>query len=182
MITIGITGHRFILETDLLRAGVFSALKQVDTAFPGEEWQMVSSLAEGADRLVMDCIWQHRPDTRLIVPLPLEVEDYEQDFPDPDSVKDFRRLLQLADKVLTPPPASTRNEAYYLAGISMLAHSNLVLALWDGETARSRGGTGDIVNIARQRELPLAWVHCGNAVSLGENQGEVSFEGFKNNL
>jgi hypothetical protein len=41
------------------------------------------------------------------------------------------------------------------------------------------------VNIARQRRLALAWVHCGNrpagacqALSLGEEQGKVSFEGF----
>jgi hypothetical protein len=176
VITIGITGHRFIQEIDLLRSGVLSALYRIDTIYKDQTWQMVSSLAEGADRLAVECIWQYRPETRLMVPLPLPLDDYEQDFEGPQSREEFGRLIRRAAVVFDPIPALTRNDAYQTAGVRMLDHSDLLLALWDGAPTYEKGGTGDIVAIARGRKIPLVWVHCGSRSSLGINQGEVSFE------
>ena len=67
----------------------------------------------------------------------------------------------------------------------MLARADVLVAIWDGQGAQGLGGTGGIVAEARERGLPLAWVHAGNrrpgtaeATSLGDEQGEVTFERF----
>ncbi len=44
----------------------------------------------------------------------------------------------------------------------MVTRSDVLLALWDGQNAQGQGGAGEIVALARQKGLPLAWVKCGN--------------------
>jgi hypothetical protein len=81
---------------------------------------------------------------------------------------------------------ASREEGYWAAGQFVLDHCTVLIALWDGQIAQCKGGTGEMVAAARQRGLPLAWVHCGNrrpgtteAFSLGDQeQGTVSFENF----
>jgi hypothetical protein len=53
----------------------------------------------------------------------------------------------------------SREEAYEKAGCYMVDRSDVVVALWDGESARGRGGTAAIVAYARDRDVPLVWVH-----------------------
>lgn len=181
MIQIGVTGHRFLTELLKLQAGVDQALARIAQAYPGEGWTIVSSLAEGADRLVVQRARLIRPETRLVVPLPLAAADYLQDFPSEESRAEFTRLLGEAAEILGPPEASERSQGYALAGQMMLARSHVLVALWDGQPARGRGGTAEVVQWARQRGLPLAWVHCANRLP-GEPEpvepGRVTFEGF----
>ena len=53
MIRIGVTGHRFLAEIPKLRDGIDQALTRIAQTYPNEPWAVVSSLAEGADRLVV---------------------------------------------------------------------------------------------------------------------------------
>lgn len=183
--SIGVTGHRFLAEIKKLQIGIDLVLTRIEQIYPVETWAVVSSLAEGADRLVVERVLQHRPETKLIVPLPLAVPDYCQDFETPESRQEFLRLLELASEVIPPPQVTSRSEGYWLAGKTMLDRCDLLIALWDGRGAQGQGGSGEMVAIARQRELPLAWVHCGNRkpgtnepVSLGEEQGTIGYERF----
>jgi hypothetical protein len=178
MLSIGITGHRCIVEVDRLEIGIHLALERIEQSFPGAEWNLISSLAEGADRLALMTGWKYKPGTHLIVPLPLPVEDYERDFQTMESRQEFRALLERASEVINPTPARTRRDAYRDAGLRNLERAHILLALWDGKSARGCGGTGQVVAQARVQGLPLAWVHCGNSTSLDENQGWVSFEMF----
>jgi hypothetical protein len=184
MIFIGVSGHRFLTEVDKLRAGIDRALTRIDLSFPGEAWSVISSLAEGADRLAVERILMLRPSTRLSAALPLPVDEYQRDFTTDESKKEFRHWLALSSEVIQMPAAASRDEAYWAAGEYLLGHSQVLLAVWDGQGAQGKGGTGEMVAAARQRGLPIAWVHAGNRkpgtnepTSLGEEQGEVSFEG-----
>lgn len=181
MVWIGVSGHRFLTEFEKLQTGVDQALVRIEQAFPGQDMSVVSSLAEGADRLVAQRALLRG--ARLIVPLPLPQEDYLVDFTTPGSQQEFQELLARAAEVITLPPAETRNAAYEAAGLYVLDHCDVLLVVWDGQGAQGQGGTGAIVAEARHRGLPLAWVKCGNrkpgtdaAVSLGEEQGELSIE------
>ncbi len=67
----------------------------------------------------------------------------------------------------------------------ILEHCDVLVALWDGQSEQGKGGTGEIVAIARERGLPLAWVQCGNRqpgtnqpTLLRGRQGKVIFERF----
>ena len=184
MVAIGVAGHRFLAEMDRLTTGVDEALRRIEKAFPGQSLTVISPLAEGADRLVVRRALT-RPDTRLIVPLPLPESDYMIDFGTAESREEFLTLLNRADQVLVLSPAPTRPEAYMAAGRCMIDLSDVLVALWDGREAQGMAGTAEIVAEAKRRGLPLAWVHAGNRIpgteeptTLGDEQGKVTFERF----
>ena len=124
-----------------------------------------------------------RTDARLIVPLPLPVDDYLRDFTSEDDALVFRDLLARANEVIQLPPASSREASYEAAGAYVLNNCDVLLTIWDGRPAQGKGGTGYVVERARHLQLPVAWVHAGNRnkdtdepTSLGEQQGLVTFE------
>ena len=182
MIRIGVTGHRVLAEPEKIEAGVAEALRRIELAFPGEPMTVISALAEGADRIVARHVLA-RPGFRLTVPLPLPESDYLTDFHSEESRSEFLSLLQRAGHVEEMSSTATRDRAYEAAGEYVLNNSDVLITIWDGESAQGRGGTGDIVARARERGLPIAWVHAGNRepgthrpTSLGDEQGRVTFE------
>ena len=182
MIRAGVTGHRILAEPDKIDAGVAEALHRMEQSFPGEPLTIVSALAEGADRIVARHVLA-RPGSRLVVPLPLPKFDYMTDFESEKSQQEFLSLLDQADEVVQLTPAASRDRAYEAAGEYVLNNSDVLIAIWDGQDPQGRGGTGEMVARARQRGLPIAWVHAGNRepgtqepTSLGDEQGRVTFE------
>jgi len=117
----------------------------------------VSPLAEGADRLVAEQALTQSEAT-LVVPLPLPYEQYIQDFHAAPSRRQFDRLIALASRVTLLPPTSTRTEAYEQVGRYVVDHSDVVIAVWDGQQAQGRGGTADVVAYTRARRVPLWWI------------------------
>ncbi len=167
-----------------MAAGVDQALALIEAHFP-PPFTLVSSLAQGADQLVVRRGLARWPRACLVVPLPLPSADYQQDFPVGPVREGFLTLLQRADQVLPPPQTADRAEAYARAGMATLDASDVLVAVWDGQPSLGQGGTGQIAAAARTRGLPLAWVQAGNRqpgtqqpVSLGERQGEVILEHF----
>ncbi len=145
---IGVTGHRsFDLADTSQRVD-----RLLDVIVEERRPTVVSSLAEGADRLVADRVLA-RPHSRLVAVLPLAVEDYERDFATDSSIDEFRSLLARADSVETVdvPAGATREEAYEQAGFEVVARSDVLIAVWDGQPSRGRGGTAEIVEHARLR-------------------------------
>jgi len=182
MIRIGVTGHRILADVERVEDGVRQALRRIADAFPGEPWTAVSSLAEGADQLVVQHILA-RAGSRLVVPLPLPTEDYLLDFGSSGSRERFRQLLARAAEVVELPAAQSRPQAYAAAGVYVVDHCEVLIALWDGQGGQGEGGTASIVARARGCGLPLAWVHVGNRkpgtvepTSLGAEQGQVTLE------
>jgi hypothetical protein len=185
MTTIGVTGHRYLAETDKLRTKIVETLDHVVRVFPGESLTVVSALAEGADTLVAQLALE-RFNARLVVPLPLPREEYLNDFATNAAKNAFAVLLDNAAEIIDPPSFADRNEAYEAAGLYVLDHSDVLIAIWDGRVEQGRGGTGQIVSKARQSKKPIAWVHAGNRTagtttptSLGVDQGKVTFENFE---
>ncbi|MFO7742598.1 MAG: hypothetical protein R6X31_09830 [Anaerolineae bacterium] len=184
MLTIGVTGHRFLRHTDRVIAGVDRAIDRIEDAFGAHPSAVISALAEGADRLVVDRVLA-RSEAKLIIALPLPQSDYTRDFDSSESIQMFLDFLARAHSVITLPLAATRNEAYAAAGVYVLDHCDALIAVWDGQPAQGTGGTAEIVAEARRRGLPLAWVRAGNnrpgtrhPVTLNEEHGEVIFERF----
>jgi hypothetical protein len=176
-VTVGVTGHRFLGDEARIAAGVDQALDRIQRAFGGTgsiALTVLSSLASGADQLVARRALV-RPGTELVVPLPLPLADYARDF---ESREPFQALLARAARVVELPPAATRDEAYLAAGRYVIEHSDVLLAVWDGQPARGVGGTADIVAEARRRGRPLAWIQGRNrapgAAEQDDDQAEVA--------
>jgi hypothetical protein len=183
ILSIGVTGHRFLSDIPKLQTGIDEALDWINRTYPDESWSMLSSLAEGADQLIVERILVRKPDANLIVPLPLEEPEYINDFTTPESREEFTHLFHLAGQVIPPLKLSPETGGYLAAGLYMLDHCDILIALWDGLTARGQGGTGDIVEEAGKRKIPVLWVFCANK-TLGlddpsdskADQGEVLYE------
>lgn len=146
---IGVTGHRDIAD-DAMEARVDAVLDElVADADVIEVW---SSLAEGADRLVARRVLA-RPGARLVVVLPLDADDYRADFAEPASRAQFDEMLRRAERVdvAGSDESGTRTSAYERAGHAVLGGCDVLVALWDGEPSRGRGGTAEIVAEARRR-------------------------------
>ena len=119
---------------------------------------VVSALAEGADRLVAEEILADK-DARLEVVLPLSVGDYLEDFKTEESKEEFHALRARASDIWEAPAGQEREEAYERAGRRVVDRCDALIALWDGETSRGRGGTAEIVAYAQKMGVPIAWVH-----------------------
>jgi hypothetical protein len=149
-----VTGHRTIAAAARTHQQVERTLDELagpkDRSVP---LVAVSSLAEGADRLVAQAVLA-RPDGRLVAVLPMEPSVYAEDFVDDASRAAFEALATAADEVVivpTDPGDPTREAAYERAGRAVLDRCDVLLALWDGEPGRGRGGTAELVEEARRR-------------------------------
>lgn len=126
--------------------------------------QLLSSLAEGSDRLVAKSAL--RLGYELICPLPLAPPDFERDFASRESREEFHTLLARASAVFVVPPSAdesragdtSRTAAYERAGRYITDACGLLIAIWDGEEARGRGGTGQVVDEAVVLGVPVAWI------------------------
>ncbi|HVA92971.1 MAG TPA: hypothetical protein VNL71_24390 [Chloroflexota bacterium] len=171
---IGVTGHRTLAEARTLERRVEQALRRLDRRFtaaglPRPELTIMSSLAEGADRLVARVVLR-RPGARLLAILPLPPEQYQADFATAASKRAFDRLLGRAEQALIAPAAPSRETAYAGAGRAMLAHCGVLIALWDGLPGRGLGGTAELVAEARARAMPLLWIRTDPPFAIHEER------------
>jgi len=158
VISVGVSGHRALDDSDKIVNLVDDALEKIVIAFDDRLFKIISPLAEGADRLV---VWRALANhgAHLLVPLPMALSEYMQDFPSITSKVEFITLLEQAERVIELPYASTREACYLAAGKYVLDNSDVLLAIWDGKAAKGLGGTAEIVKEARERDLPIVWIH-----------------------
>jgi hypothetical protein len=161
----GITGHRWPDDDAEARRAVAAALADVFSrcANHATKWTPVtaavlSSLAEGADRLAAD--WAVRNGVRLEALLPLPPDEYATDFATEESRAHFRELLEAAAAVSVVPEQESRENAYRAAGEAVVQRIDVLLAVWDGECARGVGGTAEIVQAAVALHVPVYWLRA----------------------
>lgn len=159
---IGVTGHRQLSDPAVLVPAIRAAIAGVIERFLGPEAEpppllVISALAEGADRLVAAEVLAG-PDATLEAVLPLPPAEYLADFTADESKAEFSELLRRASAVWLARPGSSRDEAYERAGRHVVDRADVLIALWDGEPPRGRGGTATVVAYARERGVPVAWV------------------------
>jgi hypothetical protein len=118
-------------------------------------YTVVSALADGADRLVARVVLE-REGAKLEAVLPLPADDFAHDF-DADSRAEFDRLLKTATHVYEPTPneVEARPEAYLGGGHRLVDHVDVLIAVWDGLPPRGTGGTAEIVEYAREQQVPV---------------------------
>jgi hypothetical protein len=165
-IRLGVSGHRVppkLPEASEapLRARIDRILAAIaDMAHKGgisREFVIVSSLAEGSDRIVAEA--GLAAGFALQAVLPLERAEYARDFEVEDSRAEFERLLARASDVFElGGSVDQRPRAYEAAGLFMLANIDLLFAIWDGEAAAGIGGTAQIVDRAIADGIPVVWI------------------------
>ncbi len=197
MVRIGVTGHRDLADPDAARRGVTDALCRVLGVLDAAQrhrvlaslggispvvlgYQIVSPLAEGADRVVAELILSDDPRlvTRareLVVPLPFPLEYYRgsqgkpgSDCPSPESQEEFDRLQARAFwtrplHALDPVNHEQVDTGYRDVGKFVVEHCDLLFALWNGQDNALEGGTASVVRIAVQGGIPVVWIPAARA-------------------
>ncbi|HEY2298849.1 MAG TPA: hypothetical protein VGH43_14035 [Jatrophihabitans sp.] len=161
---IGATGHRWLDPTDQVLVdtvrtaldGLRSACTVSSTPTTDVGLTVISSLAEGADRIIAEVALSMG--AVLEVVLPLAVEDFVTDFADDASRLRFKQLLAQAESVTTVPGNPARPDAYADSGEMVVQRCDALLALWDGRPSRGKGGTAEVVDTAGGAAKPVAWV------------------------
>ena len=174
-LTLGITGHRASRMTDIATittriAEVVSGLQDAMERLDAQPWfreepprlRVMSALAEGADRIVADIAIAHGYELDAVVPF--MPDEYAKDFHDQASHDHYNRLLTAAGRVLVlPGRRDPDSRAYALAGEALVAHSTIIIAVWDGAPALGRGGTGEVVARAVETNVPVIHIPIDSA-------------------
>jgi hypothetical protein len=183
-VNIGVIGHRYLSDPESIEKQVDLALLRIQETFKGDKLNILSQLAIGADQIVARRALTY-PETRLLVPLPMPLDIYLEDFGASAARDAFFELYRRAYEIWTLPGAGTRDDAYYAAGVFLVERSDVVVAVWDGQAARGRGGTAEMVALSRERGIPLAWILARNNASSTENSRQfpdgiapITFERF----
>jgi hypothetical protein len=160
---IGVTGQRDLADLDALRAPIREAASRLKNMVPvargaGLAPVVVSALAEGADRLVVEELLAGH-DARLEVALPLDTGEYAGDVKAEASEDEFPGLLARASDWWQALDGLDRDVAYERAGRCVVDHCDAIIALWDGEKSGSGKVIATIVGYAEEQEVPIAWVH-----------------------
>jgi len=175
VLRVGLTGHRpsGLGEADLvaLRSrvrGVLAQLRAIVTtagAEPGEDFlfvppelRLISALAEGADCLgAQEALAEGYA---LQAPLPFPRELYEHDFRTAASLEEFRALLARASAVLELDGTRENDGmAYAHVGRVILSQSDVLVAVWNGESSHGSGGTAHVAHEAISLGVPVLWIN-----------------------
>ncbi len=168
-LVIGVTGHRpeRLSEADPehLRARIEEILAMITAN--GDSPAVLSPLAEGADRIVAIVALDAGLQLRCV--LPFLRDEYALDFSTTASRVEFHELLSRAQDIVELAGSMQSNDerqsAYAAVGASTVQQSDILLAIWDGHTARGEGGTGDVVSQGLRLGRPVVWIKPDSSIS-----------------
>lgn len=180
-INVGVTGHRVLGEhvKPRLREVLHEVLSEVRVAASGVyeskrlffesidggagvKTRVISSLAEGVDRMVaQEALGQGY---ELQVPLPFRQERYESTFEEgAEALQEFRALLQQATAVFCADfEAQESSKAYEDASKVMLSHSDVLIAVWNGKPNKYIAGTYPTIREALRMHVPIICISSEN--------------------
>lgn len=162
---VGFSGHRQIIDPEGLGKAITAALESLRRQAPGE-WLGLSSAAEGGDQLFIDQVRALGISWHAILPLPKA--EFAKDFSKEEWAR-VERTLDGAEHVRVITENGSREDAYLDCGMATVDGSDVLLAVWDGEPARGRGGTGDVVAYAKSLGRPLILIDANTLKVTLEN-------------
>jgi hypothetical protein len=162
---VAVTGHRDLVpeELPILRSRVRDCLFSLRYEYPSRIVVVMSSLADGADRVVAEEALSLGMPLSVVLPMPRPI--YEEDFT-PESLEQFSRLCDQAAEIFELPltPGSTaravaeegpaRTRQYAQIGVFLSAHCHVLLALWDGKESELLGGTASTIRFHHHDHMP----------------------------
>jgi hypothetical protein len=163
-LVIGAIGHRDLLPSEIPQHAqrIRDFLVSLQQRYPDLRVTLLTSLADGADRLVADVAKSQAIPVVYVLPMPTDL--YERDFT-PESLAEYRQLLN-SGNVLTLPlvrgntaadvthPGAARDLQYAQLGAFIAAHCHILLALWDGQVTGPAGGTAQVIRFHQDDYMP----------------------------
>ena len=162
---VGFSGHRQIHDSAGAAQAVRCALEAVRREGTGE-WIALSSVAAGADTifarqaLAQDLAWH--------VVLPFSPAEFSHDFSS-EEWREVEALLAEAEQVQVIGETGSRDDTFLDCGLETVNGCDVFIALWDGQPARGKGGTGDVVAYARELKKPIVLIDAATFTVQREN-------------
>ena len=156
----GIVTRSVVEELKNKIKGIFKDLKE---SFNNTPLLLLTSLAEGADRIAAEVALEMN--IKYIVPLPLPYDEYIKDFQ--DTKEGFDYLLKNSLGYFELPIGESelessrhygpsRDKRYESVGAFIAKHSQILIALWDGKDTGIIGGTSQVVKF-KLKGLPTEY-------------------------
>lgn len=155
---IAVTGHRRILISEELENSIIAILVNLIDQFEESDIYMLCPLAEGSDQLVAK-LAKRFSRIKLVVPLPLPMDEYLSDFDSDFSKQEFFDLQKNANHIYTLPTVQDHQFAYHNLGKYLVNECDCLLSIWNGKYTNKIGGTGDVVKMAVNAEKPVYWIY-----------------------
>ena len=149
MTQIGVTGHSNLPAATAEL--VLGELREALAPYAGEDLLGVTCLADGADQIFARVIVSLGGRYDVILPAP----DYRERVVKPHNLPEFDALIAQAAEVHYMPFESSGREAYMAASEALVARSERLVAVWDGQPSGGLGGTADVVAHAREADVPV---------------------------
>jgi hypothetical protein len=149
-VKIGITGHQRLNDPSAwnwVQKAIDETLDDMSAPLVA-----VTSLAIGADQLLARRVLARGGRIHAVLPF----RDIERTFAD-DGLAAYQQLLGQAD-VEVLDIVGTDEDAYLAAGRRVVDLAEIMIAVWDGEPAKGKGGTADIVQYTTDRRVPLVHI------------------------
>jgi hypothetical protein len=146
MVRIGVTGHMDI--TDDTRRLVYEEIAQLLASL--DDVTGVSCIARGADSVFAQAVLASGGRLEVVLPS----RNYRQKKVKPDHAPLFDELSQRAVVVNVMPFDDAGTEAYEAANEAVVGTCDRLVAVWDGQSGKP-GGTGSVVELARERGVPV---------------------------
>ena len=144
---IAISGHRGLPAAT---AGLVDAAIRAALAGGGAGVTALSCLADGADQIFARAVLDLGGKIEAVV----AAEKYRDGLP-AQAHAEYDRLLGQAVAVHQLPFTECTSEAHMAASTFMIGQAGELWAVWDGQPARGRGGTADVVAYARGCGKPV---------------------------
>jgi hypothetical protein len=148
---VGFSGHRQLANPAAVAQVIRDTLVALNQKSTGE-WVALSSVAVGGDQVFVRQVLALGLSWHAILPLPRL--DFAADF----SATDWpavEKLLEAAEHVRVITENGTREDAYLDCGMETVNGCDVLLAVWDGQPARGKGGTADVVKYATALGKPV---------------------------
>lgn len=152
---VGFSGHRAVADPAGVARTIGDLLEALRREAPGE-WLALSSVAHGGDQIFVREARRLGLSWHAILPLPKA--EFARDF-DPAEWTQTEALLAAAEHVRVIAENGTREDAYLDGGLETVNGSDVLIAVWDGEPARGKGGTAEVVDYALSLGKPVLVIH-----------------------
>lgn len=163
-IKVAVSGHRELIDSAELHQYIEEAILFLRRKHPTGNFRIFSCMAEGADLLLTKLLIAGL-DAELVVVLPLPLEEYKKDFSSLTYLILFDQLLRMANEIVLPVPNTNRPECYEVANRKLMLNVDALVVIWDGLPSRGLGGTGSVVDQAREQKIPIFWIQLRNGLS-----------------
>ncbi len=160
VLNIGITGKQDIREDQIafVHKKIEERINEILDENGTREFIGFTSLARGADTIFADVVKNkfHKP---LQIVLPFSVDQYRQNFTNPEDLKTFDTWINEYANVKIIEKGNildekTKNTAYEETGRFLVDNCKEVIIVWDQSKPSGQGGTAEILGlIARRRPI-----------------------------